>query len=104
MADDVLTREEYVSAFSRFVGCMGAKGFDVLGDVTDDTLFDYAITDAAHRAGADELCYVSQFEDVDVAWQMQNAATSENTEIMRQCLVANGITPSESYIDYWPQL
>lgn len=104
MADGVATRDEYIAAFSRFVGCMNAEGFDVLGSVTDDVVFDYAITDAAVRAGADELCYLSQFQDVDTAWQLQNEATSESTEILRQCLVDNGITPSADYREYVTQL
>lgn len=77
VADGVATRDEYIAAFSRFVGCMNAEGFEVLGSVSDDVVFEYAITDDAVRAGADELCYISQFQDVDTVWQLQNEATPE---------------------------
>lgn len=103
MADGAATRDEYVAAFNRFVGCMGAAGYD-LGGVSDAVVFQYAVPDAAVQSGADELCYVSQFQDVDAAWQLQNEATSESTHYLHDCLVAKSIVPSANYQDYWAQL
>lgn len=73
IADGVVTRDEYVAAFNRFVGCMGGAGYEI-GGVDIDGIFTYSIPSAAVTSGADELCYVTQFGAVDMAWQVQNAS------------------------------
>lgn len=72
MADGIATRDEYLAAFNRFVGCMGGAGHDVLADDADSVIINYGITSEAVDSGADELCYQTQFKDVDMAWQVQN--------------------------------
>jgi hypothetical protein len=71
IADGVVTRDEYLAAFNRFAGCMSGAGYDVRG-TTDSVVIAYSLTEDAVSSGADELCYVSQFRDVDIAWQLQN--------------------------------
>ncbi|MEP6479119.1 MAG: hypothetical protein ABJB03_09260 [Rhodoglobus sp.] len=97
MADGIATREEYLAAFNRFVGCMSGAGFDILGGDTDSLIIDYSITTEAVDAGVDELCYVSQFRDVDSAWQLQNENSSATADLFRRCLSSNGITPAETF-------
>ncbi len=104
IADGVATREEYLAAFNRFVGCMSGAGFEVLGNDTTQVIIEYAITADAVQSGADELCYVSQFRDVDTAWQLQNEDSSETARVFRECLEENGITPSATMAELTQQL
>lgn len=99
IADGVVTREEYLAAFNRFAGCLGAAGYDMSGFPQDDPILRYSIPGAAVSDGSDERCYIQQFEQVDLAWQIANQDLSETTEMMRKCLIENGITPAEHRVD-----
>lgn len=105
IADGIATREEYVAAFNRFLGCMSAGGYD-LGAIPQEgvTVFDFGIPTLAVEDGTDERCYVSQYQQVDMLWQIQNQDTSESTQVLRDCLTANGIPPAEKTEDVVQQL
>lgn len=104
IADGVVTRDEYLAAFNRYVGCLGAAGYDLSSVPLDAPILQYGIPDAAHDDGSDERCYVSQFQQVDMGWQMANQDLSETTEMLRECLIENGITPAEHRVDIDAQL
>ena len=72
LADGTVTRDEYVGAFNRFAGCLAGEGFFTTAADFDATVLDYSIPAEAVSAGADELCYITQFGEVDAAWQIQN--------------------------------
>lgn len=103
MSDGVATREEYLAAFYRFSGCLGAEGFDISTD-PDDLILNYALPSAAVDSGADEFCYRTQFMDVDTAWQLQNEDQSSTTLRMKECLSDRGLIPAERTADVIRQL
>lgn len=72
LSDGVVTRAEYVAAFNRFIGCLGAAGYDMGGIAQDDSMviFNYGIPSAAVDDGTDERCYLSEFREVDSTWQI----------------------------------
>lgn len=102
--DGVATRDEYVAAFNRYAGCMGAGGVDIRPADPDAVIFHFAIPDAAVSSGTDELCYESQFMQVDMAWQLQNEEFSEGARVLRECLAAAGIEPAGTNGEMFDQL
>lgn len=94
--DGTVTRDEYVAAFNRFVGCMGAAGYDLSATPQTTTVFNYAVPSPAVSDGSDERCYATQFQQVDTGWQIANEDTSEGTRILRECLVANGLPSKQT--------
>ena len=93
LADGVVSRDEYIAAYSRYIGCMGAAGYDLSAASQTSTVFSYAVPAEAVTDGSDERCYLSQFQGVDAAWQVANEDTSESADVLRACLVANGLPP-----------
>jgi hypothetical protein len=71
LRDGVVTRQEYVAAFNRFLGCMAAGGHDVGGieQRDQDVTFPMGIPDAANNDGTYETCYVREYREVDGQWQ-----------------------------------
>ncbi|MGV8881560.1 MAG: hypothetical protein ACOH19_05355 [Rhodoglobus sp.] len=104
LADGEVTRDEYLAAFNRFAGCMGGAGFSVPVADPDSVVLNYSIPSEAVSSGADELCYETQFQGVDAAWQIQNEDTSETTQMLRDCLTRHGIDPADRRIDIDAQL
>jgi len=104
LADGIVFRDEYLAAFNRFVGCMSAAGYFVAAIDPTALILNYSISEDAVRSGADELCYESQFMGVDAAWQTQNEDSSETTQMLRECLVRQGIEPAEPRVDIDSQL
>lgn len=102
--DGVATREEYLAAFNRFAGCMGANGYDVGLAYTDTVILNYSIPSASVDSGVDLFCYRSQFIEVDTLWQLQNEDASETTRILRECLSERGVTPAERTAEVRQQL
>lgn len=76
VADGVVTREEYLAAFYRFSGCLGADGYDVSPADPSAIILSYGVPSAAADSGADERCYRTEFIEVDTAWQLQNEGAS----------------------------
>jgi|GEM_PF-2841524 len=76
LADGTVTRDEYVGAFNRFAGCLAGAGFFTTAPDFDAAVLEYSIPAEAVTSGADELCYVSQFGEVDAAWQIQNEGSA----------------------------
>jgi hypothetical protein len=79
MADDTVTRDEYLAAFNRYVGCVGEAGYWIDGGNPSAVILSFSIPTAAIDSGADERCYVSEFQQVDTKWQLQNQDASEST-------------------------
>ena len=76
MADGVVTREEYVAGFQRFVTCIEAGGWHVDGDWVGDneTVISYALPSGAVDDGTERNCYGPEFEELDTAWQQAHAS------------------------------
>lgn len=94
LADGQVTREEYEAAFDRFASCMADAGHPLLRVDRSRTLIDYSLTDDAVYSKAEPQCYVGEFRDVDIAWQLAHQDTSESAKRLRECLTAAGIAPA----------
>ena len=94
MADGVVTREEYVAGFDRFVACMSGGGYHVDGGNRDGTFINYAIPGASVDDGTDRRCYEPEYMLIDMSWQAAHQDESESTEFLRECLREHGIEPA----------
>ena len=94
MADGIVTREEYVAGFDRYVACMAGAGYHVDGGNRTATLISYSIVAAAVDDGTDQLCYDPEYKDIDMTWQIAHVDESETTQLLRDCLTAHGVTPA----------
>lgn len=70
LADGVVTREEYVAGFERYVACMADLGFTVSYGDTDREIIGYTILGNSGDSGAANRCYEAEFHLVDVEWQV----------------------------------
>ena len=70
LADQVVTRDELLSAFNRYEGCMGALGHPMNRSLTTIVPSDSA-TNAEVMDGSDDRCFVTEYRDVDEAWQVE---------------------------------
>ena len=96
LADDSVSSDEYEEGFRRYQACLADAGYDLLlGDGTG-YLVDYSVPDAAVTSGADEACYVREFQQVDISWQLAHVDESETTQFLKDCLAQRGITPGET--------
>ncbi len=70
MSDGVVTREEYVDGFYRFVACIEAGGWHVDYADVGQTVFGYALPSQAVDDGTEFRCYGPEFAEIDSAWQL----------------------------------
>lgn len=70
LADGVVTRDEYLAGFDRYVACMAELGFEVYGGDRGQEILSYAIPGNAGESGAANRCYEAEFYQVDSAWQV----------------------------------
>ena len=103
LMDGTVTRDEYLAAFNRMVGCMtaGGYGFDVPPENT--TLLNYAVSEDS-SAYWESVCYPREFEGVDAQWQIENEDTSYTATLLHDCLVAHGVTPAPTMKEMEAQL
>ena len=104
MADGVVTSEEYQTAFRAYSACLTAAGYDLRVEDSNGYLVDYGIPDAAVQSGVNDECYGSEFQQVDVTWQLANEDRSATSELLRTCLTERGITPGETAEELYTQL
>jgi len=74
LSDGVVTREEYVAAYSRFAGCMAEAGAALPPiDLGTTSVFDAGSPDSsAVGLVAQERCLSREFGDVDRVWQVDH--------------------------------
>lgn len=94
MADDVVTREEYVAGFDRFKACMIGAGYHVDGGNRQAPIISYAIPSASVDDGTERRCYEPEYMLIDTEWQLAHLDDSSSTEFLRQCLRERGIEPA----------
>lgn len=104
LADGVVTREEYVTAYQRFSACMSEAGFPLAFVDLDQTVIEYSTTQESETDGASPRCYGREFEQVDGAWQVANEDTSYTAHVMGECLLARGIAPASTLAEKLAQL
>ncbi|GHF24273.1 hypothetical protein [Pseudolysinimonas yzui] len=70
IADGVVTREEYVAGFERYVACLSDVGVELINVDTSTDIFDFSIPGAAVDSGLEHRCYRSEFYEIDMLWQV----------------------------------
>ena len=84
LSDHVVSRDELIAAFSRYEGCMGALGHPMNRSLTTIVPPDSA-TNAAVMDGSDDRCFVTEYRDVDVKWQLELQAGSVGQASVAAC-------------------
>ena len=72
LQDGQITRAEYEAAFDRFAQCMADADYPVIGIDRSGTVIRYSTSAAATEAGAEAICYETEFARTDEAWQLAN--------------------------------
>jgi hypothetical protein len=91
LADGVVTREEYVAGFERYVACMADVGFVVSHGPLELEVLSYSIPGDAGRSGAANRCYEAEFHLVDMEWQLAHPQRSEE----QAAALIDGVTRAE---------
>ena len=90
-----VTEAEYQAAFDRFSDCMSAADADLFSvQKKNDYLITYSYRAEKDSDGTFKRCYVKEYQQVDTEWQLANFNRSESAKMMRECLAANGVTPT----------
>ncbi|HEY1530810.1 MAG TPA: hypothetical protein VGF80_08340 [Galbitalea sp.] len=87
LADGVVTRDEVIAAFSRYEGCMGALGHPMDRSLSGITPPD-ATPSSAVVDGSDERCFVTEYQGIDGAWQLELHAGSVGQTSVAACLAS----------------
>ena len=70
LADGVVTEQEYRAAFDRFAACMAVGGYPLQFINDSAAVIQYSISDAGVTSGVEAECYLVEFQDVDMTWQI----------------------------------
>ena len=70
LADGIVDEAEYRAGLNRYIACMAEAGFTIDVLETGEPIVRYVVPGEAVTDGADERCYVSEFRDLDIAWQV----------------------------------
>ncbi len=69
LADGVVTHDEFRAGFDRYAACLLAAGFEISATDVGQQMIG-AIPSGAVDSGADLTCYVAEFQEVDMEWQI----------------------------------
>ncbi|WP_136709947.1 hypothetical protein [Agromyces sp. H66] len=72
LSDGTVTEREYREGFARYSECMNAAGHPLVSVDDTDTIIDYSNPSDAVTSGEEGRCYASEFEQLDIAWQIQH--------------------------------
>jgi hypothetical protein len=68
--DDIVTYDEYESAYGLYAQCLSNGGYELIDDGMVDRVHQYFVPTAAETAGVEPGCYISEFAVVDTTWQV----------------------------------
>lgn len=102
IVDGTVTQDEYDQAYRRYLACMSDAGYGVTELGTERGVYQYAYPEVGSQADAE--CYASEFEQVDIAWQIAHEGDSAATDALRACLREHGIEPAESVAEMAEQM
>jgi hypothetical protein len=91
LADGVVTREEYVAGFERYVACMADVGFVVSHGPLELEVLSYSIPGVAGGSGAANRCYEAEFLLIDTEWQGAHQQVSDEQMVA----LIGGVTRAE---------
>jgi hypothetical protein len=104
ISDGEVSADEYEAGFQRYRACLQEAGYELLINGEDNDTIQYGVPDAAVTSGADERCYVGEFQEIDRMWQLAREDTSHSAQVLKDCLTANGITPEDTMEELIAQL
>lgn len=104
LARGAVDHDAYLAGFQRYSACLEAYGFALAHVGEDGPLLDYSIPADAVDSGADDECYLREFEPLDTAWQVANEDTSNWAQTARECLRERGIEPAATLAEMTEQL
>lgn len=99
LSDGEVTREEFDQAFDNYRRCMEGIGYPLIDVVEKDLQYDFSYPEEATAHGADE-CYFYEFAQVHGGWSLRPevAELDPLSPVIRECLLAHGITPEDTHI------
>lgn len=89
LARGEIDHDTYLAGYRRFSDCMRTAGFPLISESENNLVMTYSTV----VGPAETECYSSEFEPLDVAWQIHQEDASDTAEIMRLCLTNRGIAP-----------
>lgn len=92
LADGVVSREEYIAGFERYVACMADLGFVVSHGPLELEVLSYSIPGEAGHSGAANRCYEAEFILVDTEWQ---GAHQQESDAQMAAFVDGVVTRAE---------
>jgi hypothetical protein len=90
-ADGVVTRQEYLAGFERYVACMADLGFAVSHGPRELEVLSYSIPGDAGHSGAANRCYEAEFQVIDGEWQVAHPRASDE----QMAALIGGVTRAE---------
>ena len=70
LADGVVDEQEYLAGLNRYIECMAQAGFTIDVLDTGEPIVRYVIPGNAVFDGAEDRCYVAEFRELDMEWQI----------------------------------
>jgi hypothetical protein len=106
LSDGIVTHEEDLAAYGRYAVCMAALGHPIEsnGYVQSGIVPDSSVNDAAVSSGADNRCYLTQYQDVDRLWQTEVEQGTQAAKSIQTCITKYGAEPAESAAQWTQQL
>ena len=104
VADKRVDGDEYRAAFERYRSCLKAGGYDLLIGPEINKSIEYSVPAEAVDSGIDRPCYEREFMQVDKLWQLAHIDGSESARVIRECVIANGLTPHDREKDNYKEL
>lgn len=100
LADGVVTRDEYETAFRSYRSCVEGTGQTLVVTDMDAEIIDYyqALGDEEAERG----CYTMHFMEVDIEWQLAHEDLRPDIEFYANCLQEHGIEPTTEGPDPLP--
>lgn len=72
MSDGVASEAEYREGFARYSACMADAGHTIAFVDDSGIIIDYSNTADSVTSGDEARCYATEFEQLDIAWQIQH--------------------------------
>ncbi|MBC9953585.1 hypothetical protein ICM05_02825 [Leucobacter sp. cx-42] len=91
-SETTVTRGQYEASFREYRVCMDGIGFPIQDVHEENGVFRFLIPIASQDSGGEE-CYEENFQDVDIAWQLQDNIVEQSKEakLLRACLDEKGL-------------
>lgn len=100
VAEGEINHDTYLAGYRRFAACMRDAGTPLVMESEVNLVMTYSVVPGA----AEEKCYASEFEPLDIAWQIHQENTSASAETIRNCLNRNGVAPEPTLSQMTQQL